>query len=97
MTIMSVMLISQTVTANSCKTQIAECEEVLEISMRVVRAQQTELNKQLQTLMRLDNENESLLVQQEKLVEQSRSWYKNPFIMGALGFAAGVVVIEVAK
>jgi len=91
------MLISQTVIANSCKNQVAECEEVLKISMQVVRAQQTELNSQLQTLMRLDRENESLLVQQEKLIEQSKSWYKNPFVMGALGFAAGVVVIEVAK
>ncbi len=81
----------------NCGERVELCEEALEIATSLIRAQHDQLKSQLDILIEADKENQSLLVLNEKMIEQQTKWYRNPLIMTILGFSLGVVTIELAK
>jgi len=80
-----------------CEDQLVKCEIIMDMSQSIVRHQQDELNSQLQTILRLDKENDILMRDTLRLAEQQNKWYRNPFIMGILGVSVGVLAIEMAR
>jgi len=83
--------------ADQCGEQLVKCEQIMEMSKSIIHNQQRELRSQLDTVIKLDIENQSLLENNLRMEEDSKSWYRNPLIVGILGFATGVVAIELAK
>ena len=93
--VMTLSLTTQAIA--SCEEKLVQCEQIMNLGKEIITDQQAELHRQLDTLLKLDKENQDLITQNEKLLEQDGKWYRNPFIIGVLGFALGVVTIEVAK
>jgi len=83
--------------SENCSEQVRHCEDLLKFATELVQGQDDQLHSQLDTMLRLDLENSDLVKQNEKLIQQAEAWYKNPWVVAPLGFALGVVVIELAK
>ena len=75
---------------DSCNTAVEKCKDTVDAKNETIRLCNLMVTDAVGEVGRLNG-----VVADRN--EQLDAWYRNPWIVGILGFAAGVVVIEVAK
>lgn len=79
-----------------CTTQVALCEQALGSCAHLVDAQKKEIGLcRLGLTQSLDN-NAMLSIEIKDKQDQLQSWYRNPFVMVAVGLVLGGVAVGAA-
>ena len=74
----------------TCDETLTACDKALRDQVKVTQLQQAILEDMAQRHYLMDKQN-------SELKSEVASWWRNPWIMGALGFAAGAVTMGVIK
>lgn len=91
------MLINANVTRADCNSQLKSCDEALTAAGEVIEAKKKVISLCNLGLSQTLEKNKILKIEVDEKSRELDAWYRNPFIVGALGIAAGIVIIEVAK
>lgn len=90
------MSISKNVRAD-CQTTLEKCDKAVKACGDALDARKKEVSLCNLALTQTLEDNSSLRIQIDNKEAELNKWYRNPIIMGVLGVAAGVLVIEAVK
>ena len=74
---------------NDC---VSMCNQVIEAGERAIQACRAETDLQRDLIIKQDMRYEEMRNEIDKLQGEKNSWYRNPLIIGLLGFTAGVLL-----
>ena len=100
MRIITILLCFSLIAPNAiadCESTLEACDKAVETCKKAKEAKDGALQLCNLALTESIDEVARLNGVVDERNEQLDAWYRNPFIMGILGVAAGIVIIEVAK
>lgn len=80
-----------------CPTTLEKCDKALTACDAALEARKKEVSLCNLALTQTLDQNYNLNLQLDDKNAELNKWYRNPFVVFALGVAAGIVVIEAVK